>query len=1106
MTVQVNANGSIRRMKHRDILLNLFLGNEAEGGPANIYLRRLGGEVSAIGLLGPRSQSAVRCDKRSLTLSGDWWGIRFMASMVLAESACAWFWHVALENKGDKAETLDLIYVQDLALADYGAVRLNEYYVSQYVDHAPLSHPERGLVLASRQNQSMGGRNPWCVIGSLGRGVSFATDALQVHGFATRAGQAPAAVIHGLSGTRCQHEHSMAAIQDAQLRLQPGERAERGFFGWFEVDHPAATSSDDLDFVDLAFALPEALPQSSGQVDEAIIPAPSLFSTAPFLDALDLTETDIVDLFGKNLRQVERENGRFLSFFAGDRAHVVLKAKELEVLRPHGHILRTGGGLIPDESMLTSTAWMSGVFHSMVTQGHVSINRFLSTTHSYLGLFRSHGQRLFIEIRDRWQLLDVPSAFEMTPEACRWFYKHDAGLIRIESRAFTARHELRLSIEVLSGPPVRCLLSNHVAINGDDGADEVAVCYAQHGPGVFVRPIPNCDVGRRFPDGGFRIDPMPGTVIERQAGDEVLFLDGLSRNQPFLCLITKPETSIGFRITGCLVPADERAEIDTDQFWTQMKAGLRVFAPHGSPLAGDAARLGEILPWLAHNALVHYLAPRGLEQYSGGGWGTRDVCQGPVELLLALGRFEPVRDLLIRVFKQQNPDGDWPQWFMFFERERNIRPGDSHGDIVFWPVLALAQYLAASEDASILDEVVPFFAERDELAERDTIGKHVERALAVIRNRLIPGTHLAAYGNGDWNDSLQPADPAMRERLCSAWTVTLQYQTLTALAGAFHHLGLLEPVADIEALAKQVLEDFQRLLIVDGILTGLAHFRGDGRVDYLLHPRDAATGLSYSLLAMVHAIINGLFTPEQAGKHLGVIEQHLLGPDGARLFNWPMEYNGGPQKYFQRAESSTFFGREIGLMYTHAHLRYAEACWHYGDVESFFRALCLANPIGIRSLVPPATLRQANCYYSSSDAAFADRYDAYDRYDQAVRGMVPLDGGWRIYSSGAGIGIRLILCCFLGLRQEKSALVLDPAIPPSLDGLRVELEMAGRSFEVTYHVGSAGCGPIKVKLNGAELCFTRGENPYRTGAAEVPMAMVLNRLTDGMNRLSIELG
>jgi 1,2-beta-oligoglucan phosphorylase len=695
LTVQVNANGSIRRMRHRDILLNLFLGNEVEGGPANIYLRRLGDEVAAVPLLGPRSPSAVRCDGRSLTLSGDWRGIRFLVSMVLAESASGWFWHVALENNGDKAETLDLIYVQDLALADYGAVRLNEYFVSHYVDHAPLSHPERGLVLASRQNQPMGGRIPWCVIGSLGRGVSFATDALQVYGLATRASPIPAAVTHGLPGTCLQHEHSMAAIQDAEFRLQPGERAERGFFGWFEEDHKAATSSGDLNFVDLALALPEALPRWSGQVNEATIPSASLFSTALLLDAMELTEAEIAGLFGKNLREEERENGRLLSFFAGDRSHVVLKAKELKVLRPHGHILRTGGGLIPDESMLTSTAWMSGVFHSMVTQGHVSINRFLSTTHDYLGLFRSHGQRLFIEIGDGWQLLDVPSAFEMTPEACRWFYKHDAGLIRVENRALTARHELGLSIEALSGPPVRYLLSNHVAINGDDGADEAALSYTQDDRGAFVRPVPGSDVGRRFPDGGFRIDPMPGTTIERVAGDEALFLDGLSRNQPFLCLITKPATSIGFRITGCLVPADGAAGIGTDEYWTEMKAGLRVHAPCGTRLAGDVARLGEILPWFAHNALIHYLAPRGLEQYSGGGWGTRDVTQGPLEMLLALGRFEPVRDILIRVFKQQNPDGDWPQWFMFFERERNIRPGDSHGDIVFWPVLALAQYLAA---------------------------------------------------------------------------------------------------------------------------------------------------------------------------------------------------------------------------------------------------------------------------------------------------------------------------------------------------------------------------------------------------------------------------
>ena len=100
------------------------------------------------------------------------------------------------------------------------------------------------------------------------------------------------------------------------------------------------------------------------------------------------------------------------------------------MLRPHGHMLRTGDGLVPDEASLTTTAWMAGVFHSLVTQGHVSINRFLSTTRSYLGLLRAHGQRVFVELDGGWHLLDVPSAFEMTPSGCRWIYAHAGGLDR----------------------------------------------------------------------------------------------------------------------------------------------------------------------------------------------------------------------------------------------------------------------------------------------------------------------------------------------------------------------------------------------------------------------------------------------------------------------------------------------------------------------------------------------------------------------------------------------------------------------------------------------------------------------------------------------------
>ena len=102
--------------------------------------------------------------------------------------------------------------------------------------------------------------------------------------------------------------------------------------------------------------------------------------------------------------------------------------------------------------------------------------------------------------------------------------------------------------------------------------------------------------------------------------------------------------------------------------------------------------------------------------------------------------------------------------------------------------------------------------------------------------------------------------------------------------------------------------------------------------------------------------------------------------------------------------------------------------------------------------------------------------------------------------------MRLIHQCFLGLRREKSALIIDPVIPASLDGLQAEGELAGRKVRSIYRIGGAGYGPTAVTLNGQDLSFTREANPYRTGGAEVPMAEVLERLTIGTNELRVCLG
>ena len=1091
------ANGALGRIEAHGLMVNLFPGNAVEGGPTNIWLRLHGGEatITATPLLGPLSPLRLLAGGERYAAVGDWQGLHIRLELRLAVTQAAWYWHVHLDNLAAAAQTVDLICVQDIGLSPYGASRVNEYYVSHYLDLSPLVHPQAGQVLAARQNLAQDCGHPWALLGSLRRGIGFATDALQFDGLSRRVGGLPPGVMNGLGQHRLQHEHALLAVQDEPLTLAAGEGAALGFFGCVQADHPAATSDQDLAQIDALLAQAETPKPLLGLVSDK--PATSLFSSAPLLATTELDAAALTALFGPSRRHEEFKDGALLSFTRDGvdelkASHVVLRAKELQVQRPHGHLLRSGQHLQPDETALTSTVWMGGVFHSMVTQGHVGINRFLTTTRSWLSLFRAHGLRLFVELDGQWQLLGLPSAFEIEPDACRWIYQHAGGLIEVVSTAsngqYDAPHSLSLHLRVLAGAPVRVLASLHIALAGDllgdDGATAIAPTVTENG--VFIGVPPGSDLAASHPDGGFHLAAQAGTRFDAVGGAELLFGTATSA-LPFVCIRSGASANFGLRIEGQLVQG-VAAPLDA-------AALPQLTAPAGGAHSAAAQRLIDMLPWFRHNALIHYLSPRGLEQFTGGGWGTRDVCQGPLEMLLALDKVPPVRELLTQVFSAQNADGDWPQWFMFFDGQRHIRAGDSHGDVVFWPLLGLARYLLASGDAALLDLTLPFFTAKGAEADAATVWQHAQRALAVIRQRHIEGTALVAYGHGDWNDSLQPADPQLRERMCSAWTVTLHTQVLNQLARALRQVGRADDAAPLEAEGLKVGADFQRLLVRDGVVAGYALFPEDAPPQLLLHPTDTVTGVRYSLLPMMHAVLEDMLSAEQAQAHLALIRTHLTGPDGARLFDRPLPYRGGPQQLFQRAETSAFFGREIGVMYMHAHLRYAEMLAHLGEAEAFFDALGLAHPLGLTERLPQANLRQANCYFSSSDAAFPDRYAAGNDYAAINAGTVALDGGWRIYSSGPGIALGLVVGRFLGVRREKSVLMLDPVMPAALSGLRARLPLGELKVEIEYRLGPKGYGVTALSLNGEPLTFTHGHNPYRVGAAVVAMSELAARLS-----------
>jgi hypothetical protein len=735
----------------------------------------------------------------------------------------------------------------------------------------------------------------------------------------------------------------------------------------------------------------------------------------------------------------------------------------------------------------------------MVTQGHVSINRFLSTAHSWLGLFRSHGLRVFVRVGGQWQLLGVPSAFEMQPGSCRWMYRHAQGAIELTSAVHDGAHALSLRARVLDGPPLAWLATLHVALGGDDGNASLPIPWRKEGKNILIGMPEGSDLHARFPEGAFVVSPLADTALAGVHGDGRLFTDGKARGLPFLVLEGEAGSTFGLELRGRLIPDPGEGRGAGAPLPT-------LSAPGTSAAAAEVRRLAEMLPWLVHNAQVHHLSPRGLEQYSGGGWGTRDVCQGPLEMWLALDCPEAARDLLLRVFAAQDEDGDWPQWFQFIERERELRAPDSHGDIVFWPLLGAARYVLGTGDPSLLDAQVPFHRAKSQTGRPATILQHVDRALGVIGRRLVAGTSLAAYGHGDWNDSLQPADPAMREKLCSTWTVILHHQTLTTLARAMRLAGHVARATSLESEAGRVRRDLRKSLMVDGVLAGYVVFTPGTQPEPLLHPRDRQTGVRYSLLPMMHAILEDLCTPEEAAAHLALMREHLWAPDGARLFDRPLPYRGGIAHLFQRAETSAFFGREIGLMYTHAHLRYAQMQAHVGDPRGLLQSLALAHPVQLRERLPQASLRQANCYFSSSDAAFRDRYEAQESYARVAAGTVALDGGWRVYSSGPGIALALIVTSLLGVRREGGALVIDPVIPPELSGLRAEVPVMGRRVTMEYRVDRRGYSPQVILLNGRRLAFDRVENPYRAGGAAIPLeAWAAQVHADPQDVLRVEL-